>query len=530
MPGTQKIGQWDCGCKWATYHWGAPDDFSRFAGRMCSHALALNFEAQSRGMFGREIKPNEGVPRWLNKHLVERVSSRQAEEFSTEHEHDPHSFLQTFAALAVKAGESPSTVAGLLSVLSAVNSPFGEPGPHPVPGISPSGPTERRRQENPASAGFLTSSDPDGWDDQNPQDLGDRMAIKKGDPEWDEAGLGCPHCDDGFFSMKDRSDHIRDEHPGEYQGPSQDMADLFEMRPELKHLSGLDEAIFEPEMTKEGFLPLLLEALPALAEAAGAAGAGEAAGAAGAGAAAGEAGAAGEAAGGGGLTKAIKPMMNVMPKPGGKPAEQAHQQVQQDKAGGEVAQGNNAAGFEHAYADPWGKNGVLEPEPEAALPETFGADEDEATVGGVTAAATPTGVEYSVPTDQGQSGGSLAPGTDLKSDPTDLEPENPSFVSTGMAGSVADILAQFQRTAGAQAIGSGTATATKDTQDIASAAQAYLQKEAMAVFTPAQQQELIDEGKDVQAGNLDRLQIEGTHYEALEAALADDDDEDGWMA
>lgn len=529
-PGTQKIGQWDCGCKWAQYHWGAPDDFSRFAGRMCSHALALNFEAQSRGMFGREVKPNEGVPRWLNKHLVERISSRRADLPPSDTE---ASFLSTFAALAVAAGETPANVATLLSTLGAVSSPFGEPAPKPVPGIDPSGPTERRRQENPASAGFLTTSDPDGWDDsQQPQGLGDRVGAKE------IPGLGCPHCSGGFYTMDERSGHIRDEHPGEYQGPTQDIADLFEMRPDLKHQSGLDEAIFEPEMGKEAFLPLLVPAAEALI------GAGEAAGAAGAAAGAGEAAGAAGAAGGAGEAAGAGNTLKVLPKvvkalPGLQQGQQkAHQQVGQDRAGGEVAQRNNEAGFEQSFADPWGKNGVLEDQPEPALPETFGADdgeEDPDSVGAVTASTgIPTGVEYSVPSDQGQAGGSLAPGTDLKSDPADLEPEDPSFVSTGSigsAGSVADIVASFQHTAGAQALGSGPGTSTRDTQDIAAAAAAYLQKEAMAVFTPAQQQELIDEGKDVQAGNLDRLQIEGTHYESLESALADaDDDTDGWLA
>ena len=32
------------------------------------------------------------------------------------------------------------------------------------------------------------------------------------------------------------------------------------------------------------------------------------------------------------------------------------------------------------------------------------------------------------------------------------------------------------------------------------------------------------------AANLDRLQIEGTHYEGLEAALEHNEDEEGWMA
>ena len=48
-------------------------------------------------------------------------------------------------------------------------------------------------------------------------------------------------------------------------------------------------------------------------------------------------------------------------------------------------------------------------------------------------------------------------------------------------------------------------------------------------FSHAEQQALINEGLDVQASNLDRLDIAGTHYEALDAALAAEDEE-GWLA
>jgi 8-oxo-dGTP pyrophosphatase MutT (NUDIX family) len=51
-PGTFKIADWSCDCKWGDWAW----DRLRFHGRQCSHSLALMYEAQSRGMFGREIK------------------------------------------------------------------------------------------------------------------------------------------------------------------------------------------------------------------------------------------------------------------------------------------------------------------------------------------------------------------------------------------------------------------------------------------------------------------------------------------
>jgi hypothetical protein len=72
MPGKVAAHSWSCGCKWGAYHWGADDDFSRFAGRMCSHALALQYEAQSRGMFGRDVNADEHKPTWVPRHVVVR--------------------------------------------------------------------------------------------------------------------------------------------------------------------------------------------------------------------------------------------------------------------------------------------------------------------------------------------------------------------------------------------------------------------------------------------------------------------------
>jgi 2'-5' RNA ligase len=75
--------------------------------------------------------------------------------------------------------------------------------------------------------------------------------------------------------------------------------------------------------------------------------------------------------------------------------------------------------------------------------------------------------------------------------------------------------------------------------DIAHMARLYLQspeafhREAAKHFTPAEQQQLISEGEaeGVGASNLDRLDITGTHYEALEAALEHEDEEDAvWLA
>ena len=105
--------------------------------------------------------------------------------------------------------------------------------------------------------------------------------------------------------------------------------------------------------------------------------------------------------------------------------------------------------------------------------------------------------------------------------------------------SVNDIVAQFQATSSLGGAG-GAAPINKQRQEnseIAMAAKAFLeggqealQRTAMAVFTPAQQQEMINEGQGGPgASNLDRLQIEGTHYESLDALGSNSDDDEGWL-
>lgn len=48
----RSIAHFECGCGWGAYVWTRSD---RYYGRMCSHALALQYEVQSRGMFGKDV-------------------------------------------------------------------------------------------------------------------------------------------------------------------------------------------------------------------------------------------------------------------------------------------------------------------------------------------------------------------------------------------------------------------------------------------------------------------------------------------
>jgi hypothetical protein len=90
---------------------------------------------------------------------------------------------------------------------------------------------------------------------------------------------------------------------------------------------------------------------------------------------------------------------------------------------------------------------------------------------------------------------------------------------------VSEIVARFQATAGARAL---QTTEGATPMDIASAARAHLEGRpsdglrtvAMKSFSGAEQAELINEGRDRRARNFDALQIAGTHYSDLEAALA----------
>ena len=63
-PGRQSVAMWSCGCPWAAYSWGRSGRWKKYEGRMCSHALALTYETQARGMFGRNVIEDAEAPEW----------------------------------------------------------------------------------------------------------------------------------------------------------------------------------------------------------------------------------------------------------------------------------------------------------------------------------------------------------------------------------------------------------------------------------------------------------------------------------
>ena len=64
VPGSKQIGLWQCSCPWAAYSWGRSGPWKKYEGRMCSHALALDYQAQSEGFFGREVVEQPSAPTW----------------------------------------------------------------------------------------------------------------------------------------------------------------------------------------------------------------------------------------------------------------------------------------------------------------------------------------------------------------------------------------------------------------------------------------------------------------------------------
>jgi 8-oxo-dGTP pyrophosphatase MutT (NUDIX family) len=158
---------------------------------------------------------------------------------------------------------------------------------------------------------------------------------------------------------------------------------------------------------------------------------------------------------------------------------------------------NNATNFGALPAD--GYLGNLHDKPEPALPSTDGAESE-----------LNSERDEADPSQYDENDAELTPNTTLAS-----------------AGSTQDIVARFQATAAASALGGGQdgnrhAAQEANNKDIANAAKEFLTKRALKDFNFAEQQELINEGArdKTMARNSDALNIDGTHYSALEAALA----------
>lgn len=175
LPGKrQSVATYSCGCKWGAYHWGASDDLSRFAGRMCSHALALQYEAASRGMFGRDVYVDEHKPRWVPSKVVVKYDIDTGQHLRAESSLSVPEQSPMLVMLALAGEFDPA----LHVVTAAVNDLFGDTAGATEPSLmDPSGPTEPwNKEESPVSAGPLTAPEPDNWGSINAPSMFPRIA------------------------------------------------------------------------------------------------------------------------------------------------------------------------------------------------------------------------------------------------------------------------------------------------------------------------------------------------------------------
>jgi len=486
FPGSRhSVATYTCGCKWGAYHWGADDDFSRFAGRMCSHALALQYEAQSRGMFGRDVTEDTVKPEWVPKKVVLRYDiddGRNVLVRSSALEDTP---LRALAQWSLARGDDPEEfvfLLGLHGLTAAVyNSPWGEPTPPPN-NYTP-GPTKPRdTHENPGSAGWATMGDPDTWDSIQPNELGDRVAAYQGeplyhgtsqvfqpgdyiDPSYELGGrkgksyafaTTSPEVAHNYAKHKAWADGLFDDTVGPHAyevRPTGPVEDDDTVQDEFKAYRTRHpmQVVREIHPHKEASIPQEvaqsddpLASMPGTEDTP--------------------------------LENGVEAARTGPPRPSGPKGGQ----------GGDMPPGHPGMP-EHEVLSP-GTEATLNLEPEGALPFTDGD------------------------------------GPDL-SDDESLTPPH-----TAGRESLEGIVAAFQATAGHLAPGSSnrpsgaySGAGLGDPGDIAQAAKAALAKFALKDYSPAEQQMIINEGAGVRAANLDRLDIADTHY-----ATRDDEDDEIW--
>lgn len=438
VPGKRSVATWQCGCKWAAYAWGRSPQYKRFEGRMCSHALAVQYEAQSRGMFGRDVK--EDSHRMPGQHQRTPV----VVEFDKDRDKnitrrtvppgnmrsvwskvvEPAPVITAVAAMAV-SGDDADEIGLLLTAsripadglvafakTAAVNDAWGEPvAPQNTWPTLPGATSPRDPNENPASAGWAAGVDPVGWRTISPGTMGDRVASHYSEEAEDGDTDVCSNCGESIKRTTiDPGIPWIHHHSGNAKCDVSSPADAV-------MLQGIDSGWAEPTM---------------------------------------------------------------------------HEASMSD---------TDEAMWDSQLAD--GATATLNDEPEPALPSTDGST------------VTPTEGLLGDQSDQMHAVYDDA-----------LSPESESIMSTG---SVQDIVAEFQRTAGASAImaGGGRSSAGPSDGDIAAAAREHLEKMALKSYSPAEQRALIHEkGK---ARNTDMLDIADTHYAALDAMRGDDETDEDWL-
>jgi hypothetical protein len=480
-PGSRKIAIWQCGCKWAAYAWGRSPRYKRFEGRMCSHALAVQFEASSRGMFGREVSQGDGLlpgqkkrtpvviqfDKDDDKNLTRRTVPPGNMRTVWSKVIEPAPVITTVAQMAtsgddadeigilLEASSIRSTALVRFAKMAAVNDAWGEPAPPQQTWPTLPGATKQKDpMENPASAGFAAGPDPIGWHSISPMTMGDRVASHYSEQAYEGDSDVCANCGKSIRrTTMDPNVPWVHHHSGNSKCDVSSPADAV-------MLQGVDSGEAAPTMhTPENEL---------------------------------------------------SPThwchfcgMGVTPDSKGNcPGCNSDDDLSPMGGQHESSLDDGTATWDSGDQNEYGVQADLHDEPEPALPSTDGSAISDGLLG-----------------DQSSQGHAVYDDV--------LSPESESIMSTG---SVESIVAEFQRTAGAQVImkDSGRGGPGPSDSDIAAAARAHLEgKTAMRAFSPEEQRRLIDEPG--RAGNTDVLDIADTHYAALDAIRGDDDDDEDWM-
>lgn len=552
-PGTRKVADWTCGCKWAAYAFDRSPGFQRYEGRKCSHALALQFEAQSQGMFGKEVHPSEPTSR--ERTIVRYDPDADEHVFARPYE---GSLIGSLVARLRESDADPAEVIGNLiragmkhrtAVLLWKSAEHEEGGerrcphcggfigveavehhrcPHcgaPLGGEGHQHHHEGAKQDPPGpkvSGVALKAHDTGrvlmlqrGLDDEKDpaagtwefpgghHEEGDLSSLHAGIREWEEE-VGQQFPTNGAVK------HVWTSPNGVYQGhvvviPSEKDLSMKDGRvvPNPDDPKGdchEQAAWWDPEHARK--IPNLRDEVKAhtpwkeIAKASL-----DTAKAA----------------------SAWDPISNTNPQPGRGTSAPAHSNTTNPGSTGWAASEdpdnwNNLNANPEPLTPSLGFDAALHDEPEPALPVAYG-DED----------ATMRPAEFThadldpIP-DNPPAQAELVPDSDANIHLLDGGSALPntyhaSVESEAEGDRVAAVVAAFQKSAAGQAL--MTEPEGDGNDDIAAAARAHLEKTAAKQFDFAEQQELITEGQNDgrRARNLASLRIKGTHYELLEAAF-----------
>lgn len=551
-PGTKKVSDWTCGCKWAAYAFERSPGFQRFEGRKCSHALALQFEAQSQGMFGKEVHPSEPTSR--ERSIVRYDPDAGEHVFARPYE---GSLVGTLVARLraaevdpaeiighlVRAGVRHATAVGLWKGaehhedggerrcphcggfigVEAVEhhhcphcgAPLGSEAHHhgakdEQPGPTVSGIALKAHDTGRVlmlQRGLDDEKDPAAGTWEFPgghHEDGDRTSLHAGIREWEEeVGQEFPlhgavkhtwTSPNGVYqghvvvipSEKDLS--MRDgrviPNPDDPKGDGHEQAAWWD----IAHAKG--NKALRPEVKAHTPWNEIEKASLDTPKAA----------------------------------SAWDPISNTNPQPGRGTSEPAHSNTTNPASTGWAA-GEDPDNWNNLDANPepltpsLGFDAALHDEPEPALPVAYG-DED-ATM----RPAEMTQADLDPVPDNPPPAADLVPDQDANIHLLDGGSSLPNSYHASIEGDrVAAIVAAFQKSAIGQQLVAEASGAGGGDEDIAAAARAHLEKTAAKQFNFAEQQELISEGAadGRQARNLGSLQIKGTHYELLDAALRGD--------